>query len=119
MLPEAVPSRYAHGCNLLFGGGKKDDDWTRHHQTVAEEVHRVIAHFASHEALARSVPCQMPSRVFGPQCDAPEERVRVPSSPGGNTITHPSDPDATLDGHKGRGFQIQISESCSDEKEFN
>ncbi|MDB5391853.1 MAG: hypothetical protein JWM11_7499, partial [Planctomycetaceae bacterium] len=31
---------------------------------------------------------------------------------GGDIICNPSDPDATLDGHKGSGYQLQISETC-------
>lgn len=114
-LPEAIQTRYAPSRNLLFGGWKKDDDWNRHRQTVAEEMHWIIAQFASHKTLAKSKPYQMLKRVFDQQCEIRAEKVQVRSSPGGNIITNPSDPDATLDGHKGSGFQIQLSETCSDE----
>jgi len=116
-LPETIQTRYAPSRNQLFGGWKKDDDWTRHRQTVAEEMHWVIVQFASHKTLAKSKPYQMLKRVFGQQCEVQEEKVQVRSSPGGNIITNPSDPDATLDGHKGSGFQIQLSETCSDEND--
>jgi hypothetical protein len=116
-LPEAIQTRYAPSRNQLFGGWKKDDDWTGHRHTVAEEMHGIIVQFASHETIAKSKPYQMLKQVFDQQCDVREEKVQVRSSPGGNIITNPSDPDATLDGHKGSGFQIQLSETCRDKND--
>ena len=34
--------------------------------------------------------------------------------PGGEVLQNPSDPDATYDGHKGSGYQAQISETCGE-----
>jgi len=36
---------------------------------------------------------------------------------GGNVIQNPSDLDATYDGHKGQGYQVQLSETCSDQND--
>lgn len=117
-LPETIQNRYAPSRNQLFGGWKKDDDWTGHRQTVAEEMHWLIVQFAMHKTLAKSKPYQMLKRVFDQQCEVQDEKVQVRVSPGGNIITNPSDPDATLDGHKGSGFQIQLSETCSHENKI-
>ena len=36
----------------------------------------------------------------------------------GNTVRqNPSDPDASYDGHKGPGYQVQIAETCSPDNE--
>jgi hypothetical protein len=43
--------------------------------------------------------------------------VTVRAKTGGNCIQNPSDPDATYDGHKGPGYQVQIAETCSPENE--
>ena len=32
---------------------------------------------------------------------------------GGDIVCDPSDPDATFDGHKGSGYQVQLSKTCS------
>ncbi|MBF0429363.1 MAG: transposase [Magnetococcales bacterium] len=43
--------------------------------------------------------------------DAPVT-LKQPKEVGSNTLQSPSDPDATYSGHKGKGYQIQICETC-------
>jgi hypothetical protein len=43
--------------------------------------------------------------------------VEVKKKTGGDVIQNPSDADASYDGHKGPGYQVQISETCSQENE--
>ena len=43
-----------------------------------------------------------------------DTRVAVKKKTGGRVIQNPSDPDATYDGKKGAGYQVQFSETCSD-----
>ena len=43
------------------------------------------------------------------------ENVVVRAKTGGNVIQNPSDPDATYDGHKGVGYQVQIAETSNPE----
>lgn len=46
-----------------------------------------------------------------------EEKVSVREKTGGNVVQNPSDMDATFDGHKGPGYQVQIAETCNTENE--
>ena len=46
-----------------------------------------------------------------------DSRVVVKKKTGGRVIQNPSDPDATYDGKKGAGYQVQFSETCSDTNE--
>jgi hypothetical protein len=55
--------------------------------------------------------------VFEQQCELKLDKVEVRKAPGGDIVVNPSDPDATLDGHKGSGYQIQLSETCSPDNE--
>ncbi|MBW2690732.1 MAG: transposase [Deltaproteobacteria bacterium] len=48
--------------------------------------------------------------------DTPSE-VIVRKKTGGNVIQNPSDPEATYDGHKGVGYQVQLSETSNPENE--
>lgn len=54
----------------------------------------------------------MLATIFRQQCKVIKDKVQLKKKTGGNIICNPSDPDATLDGHKGSGYQIQISETC-------
>jgi hypothetical protein len=46
-----------------------------------------------------------------------DRKVSVKAKTGGDVIQNPSDPDATYDGHKGPGYQTQLSETCGEENE--
>ena len=56
-------------------------------------------------------------RIFYEQCEVQEDKVGVKEKTGGNVMQNPSDPDATYDGHKGPGYQVQIAETCHPENE--
>ena len=44
-------------------------------------------------------------------------KAAVKAKTGGDCLQNPSDPDATYDGHKGPGYQVQIAETCSPDNE--
>ena len=45
------------------------------------------------------------------------EKIVVKAKTGGDCIQNPSDLDATYSGHKGPGYQMQITETCVPENE--
>ena len=49
--------------------------------------------------------------------EKPAKAISVRKKTGGNVIQNPSDLDATYDGHKGPGHQIQLAETCNPENE--
>jgi len=49
--------------------------------------------------------------------DEPQMSVEVRKKTGGNVIQNTSDLDATYDGHKGPGYQVQLAETCNAENE--
>ena len=51
-------------------------------------------------------------KVFEQQCDVVDDKVVIRKKTGGDIVCNPSDPDATFDGHKGSGYQVQLSETC-------
>jgi hypothetical protein len=116
-LPETLRERYLPSRALLFGGWKKEEDWSKTRQQVAEEMHLLVERFAANPAHNGRSTYQMLCTVFSQQCEVKLDKVTIRKHPGGNIIVNPSDPDATLDGHKGSGYQIQLSETCSDANE--
>jgi hypothetical protein len=50
--------------------------------------------------------------IFDQQCELSGAKVVVKTKTGGNCVQNPSDPDATYDGHKGPGYQLQLAETC-------
>ena len=115
-LDESLRHRYAPGINQLFADVKKDSDSRRLlRQQVAEDMYTLVRHFADHASHNKKDTYKSLERIFHEQCDVREDTVTVREKTGGNVMQNPSDADATYDGHKGPGYQVQLSETCHPE----
>ena len=113
-LPAALRDRYTPSEHGLFGGqGKDAESRARLRQEVAEDMHWLVERFADDTAHNGRSTYQALCRVFEEQCEVVADKVSVKAKTGGNVIQNPSDRDATYDGHKGAGYQAQLSETCS------
>jgi len=118
MLDESLRNRYAPGVNQLFADTKKDRESRRFlRQQVAEDMYYLIQRFADKGEHSNRDTYKAVERIFYEQCEVHEKKVCVKKKTGGNVMQNPSDPDATYDGHKGPGYQVQISETCNPENE--
>ena len=117
-LKESFRNRYAPGVNKLFADTKKDSESRRLlRQQVAEDMHFIIRHFGGNADYNGRDSYKAVERIFYEQCEVHENKVSVKQRAGGHVMQNPSDPDATYDGHKGPGYQAQISETCNRENE--
>ena len=73
--------------------------------------------FAAQPAHAKRSSYQALERIFHEQCEVQEEKVTVKDKTGNTVRQNPSDPDASYDGHKGPGYQVQIAETCPPDNE--
>ncbi len=118
LLDEQLRKRYEPGVNQLFADSKKDNESRRLlRQQVAEDMCLLIRRFADTAEHTGRDSYKAMERIFYEQCEVHEDKVCVKKKTGGNVIQNPSDPDATYDGHKGPGYQVQISETCHPENE--
>lgn len=112
-LPAVLRERYAPPRNRLFGDRALDAEGrSRLRRQVAEDMEHLVARFQDHEAHRRRDTYKQMARIFFEQCEVVEDTVRIRRHPGGATLQNPSDPDATYDGKKGPGYQVQIAETC-------
>jgi len=117
-LPEALRQRYTPSEHQLFGDVAKGKEARRLlRQQVAEDLYQVLRRFADQPAQASRPSYQALARIFSEQCEVQEEKVVVKDKTGGTVMQNPSDPDATYDGHKGPGYQAQLSETCHPDNE--
>lgn len=117
-LDEFFRQRYAPGVNQLFADTNKDSESRRLlRQQVAEDMYYLIQRFADMDEYPRKDTYKALARIFYEQCDVREEKVCVKAKTAGAVMQNPSDPDATYDGHKGPGYQVQIAETCNLENE--
>lgn len=118
LLPKDLRKRYEVTVAQLFASkGKKDPDAAaKGRQQAAEDLLFVIEHFSD---KAFRPGYQTLLRVFAEQCELVEGqgKVAVKQKTGGDCLQNPSDPDATYDGHKGPGYQVQLSETYSKDNE--
>ena len=81
-------------------------------QRVAEDLLMLIDRFAAQPRIVVMTSYKAMVRVFHEQCEVVGEKVALRQKTGGRTMQNPSDPDATYDGHKGKGYQLQLAETC-------
>ena len=75
----------------------------------------MLQQFAKVEPICQWAKYAQLQTIFAQQCELRKEFVEVRAKSGGNVIQNVSDPDATYSGHKGSGYQVQISETYNDE----
>ena len=113
-LPEELRARYSVSEGKLFSEAKDAAARARSRQQVAEDMLLIIERFADHAEINGRTSYTSLVQIFQQQCAVTEGRVVVIAKTGGDVIQNPSDLDATYDGHKGQGYQIQLSETCSE-----
>jgi hypothetical protein len=118
VLPEELRTRYQPSGYLLFGDVKKDAESRRLlREQVARDMHDLIERFADDEKHNARSTFTMLVRVFNEQCEVIGDAIEIRKHPGGDVIQNTSEPDATRDGKKGPGYQVQLAETCDDEND--
>lgn len=87
-------------------------------QAAAEDVYRLLVQFELDKAIIALDSYQVMKRLFREQCTVSEAAVVLIDKPSSDSLQNPSDPDAGYSGHKGKGYQAQVSETSSDENPF-
>lgn len=134
-LPETIRKRYSKKIDVLFAEFKSDQKRrSLLRQEVAEEMYELIKTFDGNEAIENMNSFKTLVTVFHQQCelraditvskddkdnsnDTDGTNLTIKKSPGADVIQNPSDIDATYDGHKGQGYQIQLTETCNPNNE--
>jgi hypothetical protein len=117
-LPQEFRQRYSRSESGLFGDVKRDQESRQAlKQQVAEDLYMLIERFAQSERVTNRKTYKDMVKVFEQQCELTDKNVKVKKKTGNQVMQNPSDPDATYDGCKGPGYQVQLSETCSEENE--
>jgi hypothetical protein len=111
-LPDEFRKRYEPSQSRFFADAKDADARARCRQQAAEDLNFVITRFANNADLTNKSTYKALITIFSQQCELSGDKVVVKTKTGGDCVQNPSDPDATYDGHKGPGYQVQITETC-------
>ncbi len=94
-------------------------------ETVSGDLFHLVQRFADHAQVSSMYSYATMVRVLKEHCDIKAEdggpaelRVKASCEIPSDSLQNPSDPDATYDGHKGQGYQVQVMETyCTHEDE--
>lgn len=94
-------------------------------ESLGADLFFLIERFKEKESITAMSSYQLLVRLFKEQCcveqNAGTQGQRVLIKPNkevpSDSLQNPSDPDASYDGHKGQGYQMQVSETYSEEEE--
>jgi competence protein ComGF len=94
-------------------------------EMVANDLFFLTERFTDNEAVVAMTSYQLMLRVLKEQCvvtqdtetKAKKVEVKKNKEVPSDSLQNPSDPDATYDAHKGKGYQVQIMETYSTDEE--
>jgi hypothetical protein len=93
-------------------------------ERVSTDLFGLVARFKDHPEVRDLYSYATMLRVLNDHCEIREEEgamallsVKPNREVASNSLQNPSDPDATYDGHKGQGYQVQIMETYTTAQE--
>ena len=104
----------------------KPSETRRKLEQMARDIFEILEVFEGREQVTGMKAYLLLKRVFGEQCKiVPVEgegeetlvALKEPKEVRSDSLQNPSDPDAGYDAHKGKGYQAQIVETCSPNRE--
>jgi len=134
-VPEEVRGRYLKddGTATRYRDAKSDEA-RRRLDVCARDVYRVLG-VCKGKSAAKLEEIELLQRLFDDQCEVVEEErepdpddedsgqggapvaVKEPKTISSASLQTPHDPDVTYSGHKGKGYEVQIAETCHEENE--
>ncbi len=125
-LSEELRDRYLKKKQLAAFSQVKPSESTKTLKSLSKDLYYLIKSFESHQDVTQMKSFALLQRVFNEQCELVENSrfkdrpIGVQAKPSkkisSDSLQNPSDPDATYDSHKGKGYQVQIMETFSEEK---
>ena len=120
-LPETIRARYQKDEDPGYFGNAKPTAAPKRLVDIALDLNELLELFKGNERVCAMHTYKVMQRVFSEHCTIENEKVvlkaakEIPS----NSLQNPSDPDASYDGHKGQGYQVQIMETHANKPKEN
>lgn len=91
-------------------------------EECALDVHWLVSRFGPHQDVSKMESFALLRRLYEDQCvppqtNMPPEKIELREAPSSSSLQSPSDPDVTY-GHKGKGFEVQLTETCDPDNPF-
>ena len=99
----------------------RSSDAPRRLDEAALDLHHLVQQFKDHRLVAMMESFALVARLYDEQCEPPKgekpKRIELKEKPSSSSLQSPSDPDVTY-GHKGKGYEVQLAETCVEENPF-
>jgi hypothetical protein len=103
----------------------KPSESSRTLEILGKDLFYLIERFSSHNDVATMSSYQLMARVLREQCLVEEDpeahtskvTIKPNKEVASDSLQNPSDPDAGYDGHKGKGYQVQVAETYSTDED--
>ncbi len=124
-LGEEIRGRYLPQKGASVFSMVKPSESVKTLEMVANDLFCLTERFTDDKAVVGMSSYQLMLRVLKEQCvvtqdtetNAQKVEVKKNKEVPSDSLQNPSDPDATYDAHKGKGYQVQIMETFSTEEE--
>ena len=124
-LAQDLVERYLRDKALSCFSLIKPSEAQRTLETVSGDLFHLVQRFADNPQVNSMYSYATMVRVLKEHCEIKGEegdpaqiKVKASREIPSDSLQNPSDPDATYDGHKGQGYQVQVMETyCTDEDE--
>jgi hypothetical protein len=121
-LEEDLRQRYGAKSGEGVFGLVKPSESEQTLRVVAQDLFDLMQRFSGRADVSGMHSYRLLARVFSEHCRVEEppdggKRIEVKSNREvpSDSLQNPSDPDASYSGHKGKGYQVQVMESYSEE----
>jgi len=100
----------------------KPSESTKNLEMVGSDLFELVQVFEDNSDIISMSTYKLMERVLKEQCiitqtdNSKAVTLKKPKDIPSDSLQNPSDPDATYDGHKGQGYQIQLMETYADKK---
>ena len=113
-IDDTVKSRYAKNDeDLDYFGSTRPSASKKRLEDIAADLYQLLEHFKNNNDVKSMYSYKLIKRVFDEQCLIENKQVVVKPAKeiSADSLQNPSDVDASYDGHKGQGYQVQVMET--------
>ena len=118
-----------HGEESCYADARRGEG-ARRLEVVGRDLYRLFERFKGHRAVSQMEEFRLLARLFAEQCEMTEQKqtpkdddddggegpvpvkLKAGREVGSRSLQTPHDPDATYSGHKGKGYSVQVAETC-------
>jgi Transposase DDE domain/Transposase domain (DUF772) len=90
-------------------------------EQAALDIYHLVQQFGAHKTVAKMEAFALLKRLYDDQCVPPKgknpKKIELQKKVSSSSLQTPSDPDVTY-GHKGKGYEVQLAETCVEDNEF-